>query len=122
MNLIFSERRIESTTPQDLGRAHHIRGYLLQVRLATDVLDTKRAHWHAAQQGATQQQTTQRQPEHPPFRQRFVARVTPALDVGPAGGQPGNRQWLFQILGTMPPESRLRLVKELELFAKAKLE
>ena len=29
---------------------------------------------------------------------------------------------LFQILRTMPPESRLRLVKELELCTKAKLE
>ena len=90
---------------------------MLQVRFATDVPDTKQAHWHAAQQDAAQQH-----PEHPPFKRRYVARVSLALDFGPAEGQPENRQMLFQILGTMPSESRLRSVKELELCAKAKLE
>ena len=86
-----------------------MRGYLLQMRFATDVPDTKRAHWHAAQQD-------------PPFKRRYVARVSLALDFGPAEGQPENRQMLFQILRTMPPESRIRSVKERELRTKAELE
>ena len=94
-----------------------MRGYMLQVRFATDVPDTKRAHWHAAQQ-----ETAPQHPEHPPFKQRYVAPVFPALDFGAARGQPEHRQTLFQIIGTMPPESRLRLAEELELCVKAKLE
>ena len=94
-----------------------MRGYLLQERFATDVPDTKRALRHAAQQD-----TTQQHPEHPPYKRRYVARVSLALDCGPAEGQPENRQMLFQIRGTTPPESKLRFVKGLELCTKAELE
>ena len=94
-----------------------MRGYLLQERFATDVPDTKRALRHAAQQD-----TTQQHPEHPPYKRRYVARVSLALDCGPAEGQPENRQMLFQIRGTMPPEPRLCFTKGLELCTGAELE
>ena len=103
---VVNERQIEGTSPADLARAHYARGFLLQVGLATDMPDTKRAHWHPAQMDNTQGQTA-----HPPFKQRYAARVSPALDFGPAEGRAENRHMLFQILGTMPPESRLRFVK-----------
>ena len=95
-----------------------MRGYFLQVGLATDMPDTKRAHWHPAQMDTTQGQTT-----HPPFRQRFVARITLALDVPQLRRpRPEEPPRLFHVLEAMPPETRLRLVRELELCTQAKLE
>ena len=71
---VFSERQIEGTSRADLASAQYMLGYFLHVGLATGMSDTKRAHWHLAQMDTTQGQTT-----HPPFRQRFVARITLAL-------------------------------------------
>ena len=93
-----------------------MRGYLLQVRFATDMPDTKRAHRHVAQH------TTLQHPGHPPYKRSYVARVSLASDGGLAEGQSENRQMLYQIRGTTPPESMLRFVKGQELRTKAELE
>ena len=115
---VFSERQIARTSPKGLASAHYMYGCFLQVGLATDTPDTKRAHWHPAQMDNTQGQTT-----HPPFKQRFVARITPVLDVPRLRRlQPEEPPLLFHVPIAMPPETRLRLVRELELCTQAKLE
>ena len=121
VDFTFSERRIEGTAPAEISKAHHVRGYLLQMMVMTDEPDAKRAHWYRAQRDPYREY--QERPEPPPFNRRHVARVCPALDFGAAGGPPlkknthtnTQRHMLFWTLGTMPPGSRLCRSKELVL-------
>ena len=105
IDFVFSERRIEGLSAEDLPKAHHMRGYLLQITIRSAEPETQRAHWHPAEQEGTAHYT-----------QRYAARVCPALDFGAAGGQLcTQRQWLYKVLAAMPPESVQRLRQELQI-------
>ena len=110
VDFVFSERRIEGLSAEDLQKAHHMRGYLLQMTIRSEEPETRRVHWHCAKQA------------DPVYTQRYAARVCPALDFGAAGGLPlTHRQWLFKVLADMPLESAERLKHELKLCGTEKL-
>ena len=50
VDFVFSELRIEWNAPAEISKAHHVRGYSLQVTVITDEPDTKRAYWYWANQ------------------------------------------------------------------------
>jgi hypothetical protein len=95
IDFVFSERRIASHWVDDLQKARHMRGHLLQMTIRSAEPETQRVHWHPAEQEGTV------------YTQRYAARVCPALDFGAAGGQPlTHRQWCSRFWPTCPWNKR----------------
>ena len=53
VDVVCGERRIEGTSPEDMSKAHKVRGYLLQMTVSSDELDAKRAHLDLANKGTS---------------------------------------------------------------------
>ena len=63
VDFVFSERRIEGLSAEDLQKAHHMRGCLLQMAIRSEEPETRRVHWHRAKQADQV------------YTQRYAARV-----------------------------------------------
>ena len=114
VDFVFSERRIEGLGAEDLQRAHHFRGYLVQTSIGSEKVTPIRFHWHPAQMQRAGDTV---------FNQRYASIVSPPLDLESAAATPSDdeRRWLFRILADMPPDSAHRFCQELEARVQEKL-